>query len=174
MLKKIKKMPVWAAIVVMVVCVLAGVALGNKNALDRARAGIAASLADATGLAYQRVDMAEHRLLLLCKRNIPDHAATKALEQAVEVSRRAKAPGAIAQADKALSAAAQAVLEPLSEAASAVDKGLMTGVMDELGSAEKIMRRSADAYNKDLENVQRVYNSLPMKRLLGGMPEAFK
>jgi len=173
-LKKMKQIPVWVAIVVMAVCVVAGVALGNRNALERARADIDASLADALGLAYQRVDMAEHRLLLLCKRNIPDHAATKALEQAVEVSRRAKSPRGIAQADKALSAAAEAVLEPLGEAASAMDKNLMTGVMDEMISAEKIMKRSADAYNNGLEDVRRVYNSLPLRQLLGGMPEAFK
>lgn len=174
MLKKIRQIPMGLAIVVMIVCVSGGVALGNRNALSRAVEQTKASLSDAAGLAYQRVDMAEHRLLVLCARNIPDHAATKALESAIEVSRRAKTPGEIARADKALSSAAESVLEPLGAVASAKDKELTTGVMDDMISAGKILLRSADAYNKALEDVRKVYNALPARLFLGGMPEAFK
>jgi len=173
-LKKIRKIPMGAAIVIMVVCVAAGVALGNKNALDRAIADTAADLHEALDLASDRVDMAEHRLLMLCKRIIPDHEATKALERAVEVCRRAKTPGEIAQADKALDSAAQGVLEPLREAAKESDRKLATGAMDDIISVGKRMKRSADAYNNGLAYVRKVYNALPMRALLRGLPEAFR
>jgi hypothetical protein len=173
-LRNIKQIPVWIAVLVMIACIPVGVALGNHRALSRVEAGVTECFEEVSGLAYQRVDIIEHRLLVLCKRNIPADPTTGMLEQAIEASRRANSPHGMAQADLSLASAAESVLEPLYAVASSQDGKLATGVMDDFASVGKILSRTANTYNNSLQTVWDVYDRLPMKWLLGNIPEAYK
>ncbi len=173
MLNKMKQTPVPVAVLVMVLCILVGVTFGNKNALDRAVKNSGATLTEIAELTQQRAAKASN-LLVICQRSIPGNAGIEALENAIHTLKNATHAGQIAEADRRLTFAAESVRGPIENAATEQDRKLMVGVMDELNSAEKILTRVAGTYNEKVTEVREVYDSLPTKWLLGGVPEVYQ
>lgn len=174
MLKQIKRVPVPAAILIMILCLLLGVASGNKKALDQAvkRYGVdmSAIMQEANNRATQATN-----LLTVCRRNLDaGDPAILALEEAIAAQKGAKAPAQLAQANRDLTFAAQTASNLTMEKASEQDKRLTTGVMDEMISAQKILSREAVAYNNGVASVRDVYDGLPTQFLLGKPPEVFQ
>lgn len=173
MLKKIKQMPAFIAIIIMVVCMLAGITFGNKNALDSAAANAETAFHEVVGLSVQRAQKAGN-LLVLCNRNIAGTTEAEALAGAIEAVEDAVRPSQVAEANRRLTFAANAASPLVKEAASAQDQKLLTGVLDDMGSLEKQLTRKASVYNETLVTTQDVYNKLPMRFLIGGMPEVYR
>ncbi len=174
MLKQIKRVPVPVAILIMVLCMLLGIAGGNKKALNQAmkKYGV-----DMSAIAQEANDRATHatNLLTVCKRNLAaGDPAVQALEEAIAAQKGAKGPAQLAQANRDLTFAAQTVSNLTLEKASEQDKRLATGVMDEMISAQKILAREAVAYNNGVAAVRDIYDGLPTQFLLGKPPEVFQ
>lgn len=174
-MQKIRRMPVPVAVLVMALLVLAGVALGNNNALGAAQGETDTVFAEMMDMSKERAQKASN-LLVLMNRNLSDHATTAALDDAIETLKNAKKPAQVAEANEALTFAAEAANTVLQaeEAVGWSDKKLATGVIDDITSTDKQIARKATVYNNAIAEVQAVYSQLPMAWLLGGLPEAYK
>ena len=173
MLKKLKELPMPVAAAFLVVCILAGVTLGNRNALVSAAQRPKAEYEALASLALERGRASN--LLVIASRNAPDAPYTKKLAETIESVKNAKSVREVAEADQALTFAATAVEEALSPAVTPQDKKLMTGVMDDLASAEHQLARVAGRYNEAVLEVKTVHGKLPAKWLLhGALPEAYQ
>ena len=168
-----KSIPVPVAIGIMVLCILAGVTFGNRNALNRAKADSGASLAAVTEFTNARATHAGN-LAKLADRISPDDPAIVALRSAMSALDAAQTPSAIAWADRELDDAVEAVRAMLASRAEGQDARLLTGVMDELASAEMMLARRITEYNGALAEVREVYDALPTRWLLGALPESFR
>lgn len=174
MLKKLKELPIPVAAAFLVVCILAGVTLGNRNALVSAAQRPKAEYEALASLALERGQKASN-LLVIASRNAPDAPYTKKLAETIESVKNAKSVREVAEANRALTFAATAVEEALSPAVTPQDKKLMTGVMDDLASAEHQLARVAGRYNEAVLEVKTVHGKLPAKWLLrGALPEAYQ
>lgn len=172
-MKTLKQIPVPVAIAIMVLCIVVGIAFGNNNALSKAKAEPEAILTEVSATASQRASTAKN-LLVVAGRNDIDAKNRTALEDAIGSLEDAKKPGKIATANSSLTFAAGVVHEELQQKANDSDKKLSTGVMDDLSSQEKILTRQANRYNESLDSVRKLYNTLPMRWLIGGMPEVYR
>lgn len=171
-MKTLKQIPVPVAIVIMVVCIVAGIAFGNHNALSDAKAAPEAVLLEVSATASQRANTAKN-LLVVANRNTVDAKNRTALETAIASLEDARKPTQIASANKGLTFAAGAVHDELQQVANDSDKRLSTGVMDDLTSLDSIMARQGNRYNDYVNDIRSLYNALPMKWLIGGMPEVY-
>lgn len=172
MLKKLKQIPVPIAAAIMIICIAAGIALGNNNALKDAKAGAETSMAQVTELSLERAQKASN-LLVLCERYAPDNVATVAIKNAVEAQKNAKTPSQIAEANRNLTDAAYAANEMLRAFVKDTDAKLLTGIMDDLGSYQKQLTRAANTYNADAAEAYAVYQKLPSRFLLGSYLEEY-
>ena len=169
-MKRLKQIPVPLAVVIMVVCIVVGIAFGNHNALSEAKAAPEAILAEVSALASQRANSAKN-LLVVANRNNVDQALRTQLEDTIGSLEDATKAGKIASANEGLTFATNAVNEQIQANANDQDKRLATGVMDDLSSNDKLLTRRANVYNESLEAVSKVYRTLPFGWLVGGMPE---
>lgn len=172
MMKTLKRMPVPLAILIMVLCIVVGVAFGNHNALRNAKAEPEAILSEVTELASQRAGKGSN-LLVVAERNTVDDTSKTALKTAANELKNAKNAGDIAAANGQLTAAANAVNEQIQATAGAEDKRLATAAMDDMESMNMILTRRAGAYNEQVEEVRKVYRKLPFGWLVGGIPEVY-
>lgn len=172
-MKTLQRIPVPIAVLIMVLCILVGIAFGNHHALSDAIKAPEAIMTEVAEMAAQRVGIAKN-LLVLASRNEVDAQASAALEAAVASLESASAPTQIADANRSVTAAADAVNVQIQAAASDQDKKLSTGVMDNLGSLAAQLARRANAYNESLEDVRKLYNTLPMRFVIGGLPEVYQ
>ena len=123
-------------------------------------------------MASQRAGEAKN-LLVVASRNDVEAKNKTALEKAIEDLEDAKKANRISSANSALSFAAGAVNDDIQDVAAVRDKRLATGVMDELWSQDRLITRRANQYNESLESVRKLYNTLPMRFVIGGMPEVY-
>lgn len=172
-MKTLKQMPVPVAILVMVLCIVIGIAFGNHNALSQAKVEPEQKLAELTALASQRATHAKN-LLVVAKRNDVGDKDIKALEDAIADLQNAKRADRIASANQSLTFAAGIVDEQIQLTASEQDRRLSTGVIDDLSSDGNILARAARGYNDSVEEVRKVYKKLPFGWLVGGMPEVYQ
>lgn len=172
-MKKLGQIPVPAAVAIMVLCILLGITFGNHNALEAAKAEPEAILQEVSALAAKRAGTAKN-LLVVAGRNTVDAQNTKALSDAIAALEDARRADRIAEASRSVDFAAQAVNEQLQQTAGDQDKRLATGVMDDLYSTGAMMNRQGTIYNEALADVRSVYNKLPMRWLIGGMPEVYQ
>lgn len=175
-MKTLQQIPVPVAVLIMVVLILIGVAFGNHNTLSDAKAAPEVILTEVSAAASERASKAKN-LLVVAKRNDVSDQSVTALQDAIaalEDATRAGRVGRMASANDQLTFAAGHVNTELQASAGEQDRRLATGVMDELGSAEKILSRQAALYNEGVGEVRKLYNRLPMRWLIGGMPEVFQ
>lgn len=172
-MKKLQQIPVPVAILIMVLCIAIGLAAGNHKALGNAKAEPEAILTEVSAMAAQRASTAKN-LLVVANRNDVEAKNRSALETSIENLEDAKRADRIADANKSLTFSASAINEDLQAIASDQDKRLATGVMDELDSQNKLITRRANQYNESLESVRKLYNTLPMRFIIGGMPEVYQ
>ncbi len=171
MLKKLKQMPLSIAVGVMVVCILAGVTLGNRNALNRAKADSGATLTAVTQHTAERATQAGN-LVKLAERLSPDDPIIAPLKTAIAELKAANTPSGITQADQALTAACEAARTALAGKGSEQDAKLLTGLLDTIASEESMITFTVREYNAALVTVQDVYDSLPTKWIQAA-PEVF-
>lgn len=172
-MKTLKQIPVPVAVLVMVICILAGIAFGNHNALANAKEAPEVILKEVSSLAAQRVGSAKN-LIALAGRNDVSDTDKQALQSATDALEDARKASRIAEANSSLTFASNAVIDQLKAVASEADRKLTVGVEDELLSQNQRLTRVANTYNESVEEVRRVYNTLPMRWLIGGMPEVYK
>ncbi|MDL2319114.1 hypothetical protein LJC74_08615 [Eubacteriales bacterium OttesenSCG-928-A19] len=172
-MKTLKQMPVPLAVVIMVVLIVIGIAFGNHNALSSASKEPEAIMTEVSAMASQRASTAKN-LLVVANRNDVDTKNRTALEDAIAALEDAKRADKVSSANKSLTFAANAVNEQIQETADAQDKRLATGVMDELTSQDKLISRRAASYNESLDSVRSLYRTLPMRWVIGGMPEVYQ
>lgn len=172
-MKRLKQMPIPIAVLIMVLLVVAGITFGNHNALASVKKEPESILESVSALASDRAKQAKN-LLVVAKRNEVEARHITALEDAIGELEDAKKANQIASANQSLTFTATAVNDALQEAADQQDKKLATGVMDELESRNKLITREANKYNDSLDAVRTLYYSLPMRWLIGGMPEAYR
>lgn len=172
-MKTLKQMPIPVAILIMVLCIVIGVAFGNHNALSRAMAEPEEILTEVSALASQRGTRGKN-LVVVAKRNDVDSKNIKALEDAISQLAGARKANKIASANESLTFAATVVNEQIQLSADESDRRLATGVMDDLSSDNNILTRRARVYNDSLEDAAKVYRKLPFGWLVGGMPEVYQ
>lgn len=172
-MKKLQQIPVPIAIGIMVLCIVAGIAFGNHNAFSDAKAAPEAILAEVSAMASERANKASN-LLVIANRNALDQKNVTALEDAIGDLKNATKANKIAAANQSLTFAATTVNEQLQQVANAEDQKWATGAMDEIGSVNKQLLRRASAYNEQVDDLRSLYNSLPMKWFIGGMPEVYQ
>lgn len=172
-MKKIKQMSTPVAVLVMVACIVMGVAFGNHNAFSEAKATPEAILAEVAALASERANKASN-LLTIANRNDVEAKDKTALKDAIGDLKNATRAGKIAEANQALTFAASTVSERLQQVAGAEDKKWTTGAMDEIESLNKQLTRRASAYNESVTDLRSVYSKLPMRWIIGGMPEVYQ
>lgn len=172
-MKTLKQMPVPVAIGIMVLCIVAGLAFGNHNALSDAKAAPEAILTEVSAMASQRASTAKN-LLVVANRNAVDTKNVAALQQAIEDLEDARRADKIASANRGLTFATDAIVTELQQVADSQDKKLTTGVDDDLKSLDKQIARRGTAYNDSLQEVQRLYKTLPMRWIIGGLPEVYQ
>lgn len=172
-MKRLQRIPIPVAIIIMVFLIVAGVAFGNHNALTRAAAEPEAILAEVSATASQRASKAKN-LLVVANRNEVEAKNRTALEDAIAGLEDARRAGQLASANQSLTFAASAINEQLQLVADTQDKKLATGVMDDLGSLDKQLIRQANNYNDLVEDVRSLYKRLPLGWVLGGMPEVYQ
>lgn len=173
-MKTLKQIPVPVAVIVMVLLIVIGVAFGNHNALSDAKKGPEAILTEVSGLASERASTAKNLLVVANRNDEVDARNRTALEDAIGALQDATRADRIATANRGLNFAAEAVNDQLQQVADAQDRRLATGVMDELTSQDKILTRRANVYNESLDAVRSLYKTLPMRWLIGGMPEVYQ
>jgi len=173
MLRKIKGLPVPVAVIIMVICVLVGVALGNANALRAASKGTLEAQAAVRQYSDARAVQAGN-MLVLARRIAADSPVTASLEQAIEAHRRAGPIAGVAAANAQLTDAvrdARGVLEPL---AVETDRRLLTGVVDDFDSGTHLLSRKIGEYNESVQKVRQTLAALPFQFLLqGAVPEVY-
>lgn len=172
-MKTLKQIPVPVAIIIMVVCILVGTAFGNNNALSDAKKEPELVLAEVSALASERAGKAKNMQVLAERSGISD-ADINALKAAVDGLQNATRADKIAEANRTLTTAAENVNAQLQLTASDADKRLSTGVMDDLSSLEHMISRSAATYNDSVAKVESLYKELPMRWVIGGLPEEYK
>lgn len=173
MFKKIKQTPVPIAALIMALCMLAGVALGNQNALNGAANGANDMLPGIKQIASSKTTYAEH-ILRLCQRNLPDAPETAELRDAIASLSVARTASAIAKADSELSIALTAIDAPLRAAGGQLVSTQLTGELDKYDEAARNLFLKSVEYNKKVAEAQTVYDRLPMKLFLRGMPEVYQ
>lgn len=174
MLKKIGRIPIPLAAGIMVVLILLGITAGNKKALDQAVAAHMVAIDEIAEMTAQRVQKANN-LLTIAKRYGDSAESAERLSEAISDGKYAKKAERLAQVNRDISFAASAVNDVIQAQGSEADKRLATGEMDELLSAETMIRRAAAAYNAGVTEVTKVYDKLPTKALLGGaLPEGYQ
>lgn len=165
MKNKVHTMSAKTAILLMVICILLGITLGNRNALHQAIAKAEQGFADVSLLTDRRVEKA-HGLLTLLNRYNPDSDATKALSGAIDRAKKAKNPEAILTADQEIAEISQVALNELpSSMAYAVDETLANGLKDELSTVDRQIARMKRTYNEGFQEAIDVYQKLPTKWL---------
>lgn len=178
-MKALKRMPIAVAVVIMVVLMLAGIAFGNHNALSQAKAAPEAILTEVSAMAAKRATSAKN-LLVVAKRNDVGQQHISTLEDAVAGledatnSRVTPKASKIADANQSLTFAATTLNNDLQAVASDQDKRLATGVIDDLTGSDKILSRQASLYNESLESVRSLYSKLPMRFIIGSVPEVYQ
>lgn len=172
-MKTLKQMPIPVAALIMVLLIMVGLALGNEKALSAAKEGPEAILAEVSAMASQRASQAKN-LLVVANRNDVEAQNTNALNDAIGELEDAQRANKIASANRQLTFTSEAVNESIQRTASEQDRRLATGVMDEMGSLDKLITRRANVYNESLDDVMKLYNSLPMRWVIGGRPEVYQ
>lgn len=172
-MKTLQRIPVPIAFLIMVLCIMVGIAFGNHHALSDAVKAPGALMAEVSAMAAQRASIAKN-LLVVAGRNAVDAQTSAALEAAIAGLESAEKPTQTAEANRSVTVAAEAVNDQIQAAASAQDKKLSTGVMDDLISLGNQLARQAKAYNESLEEARKVYNTLPMRFLIGSLPEVYQ
>lgn len=172
-MKKLKQIPVPVAIIIMVVCIIVGVAFGNHNAFSDAKAAPEAILTEVSAMASDRANKASN-LLVVANRNDVDQKNITALEDAIGDLKNATRANKIAEANQSVTFAANTVNEQIQQAAGAEDRKWATGAMDEISSLNKQIVRRASAYNESVSDLRSLYNKLPLRWFVGGMPEVYQ
>lgn len=173
MLSKIQELPVRVAAVIMVLCVLAGVALGNAGALRGAVDAAAGDRALIEELSAERASKASN-LLVVARRVAPDSPALASLSTAIDAQKKAKTIGSMAAANREIGEAVANVNDALQARAEGQDKRLLTAANDDFTSLDKRLNRAVSTYNQSAGEAQRIYQSLPTKFFLGGAPEVYQ
>lgn len=174
MLSKMKKIPVSIAVIIMIVCVLAGIVLGNHKAM---RMAVEDAAADYQILEQRAKECAVQagNLLVVAKRVDAEHPALAKLDDAIRAQKAATSAPAIAQTNKALKEAVTAVSQGIKPTASAQDAKLITAAVDNFLSEATLLSRAGAAYNISVEKALDAKKSLPTGFLLGGsMPEVYQ
>ena len=173
MLRKIKGLPVPVAVIIMVVCVLAGVALGNANALRAAAKGVA-GIETAVRQHSQTRAVKAGNLLIPAKRLIADDPATAALSRAIDAQKLAKSVGKLSAANADLTAAVWAMWDVLEPIAVEPDRGPAVGELKVFESETILLKRKVNEYNEGVQKVRQTLAALPFQFLLGGaVPEVY-
>ena len=173
MLRKIKGMPVSAAVIIMVVCVLVGVALGNANALRAAAKGVADAETAVRQYSQARAIKAGN-LLIPAKRLIADDPATAALSRAIDAQKLAKSITKLSEANANLTDAVRAMWDVLNPIAVEPDRGPVVGELDVFESETILLKRKVNEYNESVQKVRQTLAALPFKFLLqGAVPEVY-
>lgn len=171
-MKTLQQIPIPVAVGIMILLILVGVALGNNNALSDAKEAPEAKFEEVSAMATKRAVQAQN-LVTVAKRSDVEEKSMSALEDTIEGVKSAKNASRLFTANQELTAVAATVNDRLQEVADAHDRKLATGVIDEMTSLDKQLARVASSYNVAVEEVRKVYNTLPMRWIIGGMPEVY-
>ena len=165
MKNKILGLSTRAAILIMAICILLGVVLGNRNALNQATANAEKGFAEVAEGMKDRIGKAK-TLLNKANEYIPGDEATKALIDAIAQAEKAKGQKAVASADAKIANAAANVHQALPAAMSAADQRYAVAAWDELVSVDKQINRLKRNYNEGFQEAIDVYRMLPARWLL--------
>ncbi len=173
MLKKVKSLPVGAAVLFMIVCILAGLLLGNLNATKSVRAACSDSFQPVLEIAEELAGEASNLSVLAERYDLPSAGDIDAVREKLQ---NAKTPSALAAAVEELTSVEASVSAQLnaSDSVSDSDRANLQAVLDDLQSLKNVLGHQADTYNKTVAEAEKVYRTLPMRFLLGSGPEAYQ
>jgi len=181
MWRRIKGIPVSLAMVFMVLLIMGGVVMGNRNALNRASVSVWAELADLQAQVGDMADKAGNYLKLAGRLGIPDQemkALTNAQDAALRFANQSIRSYGINAAVKlnehaaALDEAAMALDARIRETQQSVTE--RNAVYDDWRIV-RLVETDKDAYNQNAQHLRSMYASLPARVLLSGIfPPLFK
>ena len=164
-MKKILRMSTHAAILFMVVCVLLGVVLGNRNALNKAVANAEKGFYVVEERMKDRIGKAKILLSKASEYN-PGDGSTKALIDAIAQAEKAKGIKAIAAADTKIADAADDVYNAFPSSMNAADRRYVVAAWDEMKSVNNEVLQSKRDFNEGFQEAIEVYRKLPSRWLL--------
>lgn len=172
-MKKLKQMPVPVAVLIMVLCIVAGVAFGNGNALRDAGKVPTQLLAEVSALASTSANEALNLVPVAKRSNVPA-AQISELEGAASAVKSAKGARDMATAQARLDAAVAAVEEQIRLTATGDDAKYATGAKDNYENAKRILGRQVAAYNASALEAEKLHATLPFGWLVGRAPEVYQ
>ncbi len=173
MLKKVKSLPVGAAVAFLIVCILAGLLLGNLNATKSVRAACSDSFQPVLEIAGELSGEASNLAVLAERYGLPSAGEINAVKAKLQ---NAKTPSALSAAVEDLTSVEASVSAQMNAAdnVSDNDRANLQAILDDLQSLKNVLGHQADTYNEAVAKAKEVYRKLPMRFLLGSGPEAYQ
>lgn len=162
-MKKIKQLPVPVAVLIMIVCILAGLTFGNNNALSRAMADSSDAFGSVQSMGQEWANKASN-ISTLCTNAGVDDGIVKSLNNAIDAVKKADSPKRFTQAREDLLSSLDKARTALDEHSSEVQ--YLQRAEDDLLSSQLQLDRVIKTYNAEQQTVVDVYNKLPTKWLL--------